>query len=500
MNPLVLQQRAGALALVAAGAVAVIALARWAGFVQIAVFFADECAHALVARTMAETGRLTLPPNALMAGSLHFDYPPLFHVLNALNYRVMGPEAFPYVNIVLAGLLFIVVLWGPGGLLDSVQRAGIALVLIGTPLFVMYSVRFYAEMLTVLIFFCSWWWFAKTLRDHRRIDAIVSGVATGFLVWTKQTGLLVLGFYGLVLLWSVLMRQAARLRVMLWLLGTAVPIVIAYLAVAIMKGDNPLVFAFPTKHPELWAATMKAVQVPRSIFLDTLWVTYGWIPVALLLAPLAVLASGQRRNYPYGPLVAMVAFIAIVFWFDHRVVERHTLLLLPLVAFLAVDALARLAGPRGVLAGVIVMLAVSVHHLVVMPNYRVQFNPSRNFVQISNVIKTQTPLEATILTMWWAETRYHTGRNVIWPSSNLDDPPVELWSAETENDWYTRLRARGIDHLLVDDRYLLEHPGMGFSRQTSAATQALTKDGRARLVAKKGALTLYQLAPEPPPG
>lgn len=499
MNRTSFQQRTGLLALAVASVATVIAVARWSGFADIAMFFADECAHALVVRTMAETGGLTLPPNALMVGSLQFDYPPLFHILNTFTYLTMGPQAFPYVNVALAGLLCALVLWGPGGLWEPAQRASVALVLVGVPLFAMYGVRFYVEMLTALIFFCSWWWFARAIRDHRRLDAMVSGVATGLLVWTKQTGLLVLGFYGLFLLWNVVRKQAESRRTMVWLLGTAIPISIAYLVVAFAKGDNPLVFAFPTRHPELWAAAMKSVQVPREIFLDTLWATYGWLPAALLAAPWVVLATPKRQDYPHGPLVALVALVALIFWFDHRIVERHTLFLLPLVAFLGVDALARLAGPRGALVGFAVILAVSVFHLAMMPNYRVQFNPSRNFVQMSHLIKEQTPPNATILTMWWAETKYYTGRNVIWPAVNLDDPPVELWSARSKDDWYGLLRARGIDYLLVDERYLVQS-GLGFSRRTVADTEALSGDGRVRLLGKIGAFRLYHVVAIPPVG
>lgn len=364
----------------------------------------------------------------------------------------------------------------------------------------MYSVRFYVEMLAALVFFCSWWWFAKALRDHRRSDAIVSGVATGLLVWTKQTGLLVLGFYGLFLFWTTVRRQADQRRVTRWVLGTAIPIATAYLVFAFAQGENPLVFAFPTRHAELWSATMRSVQVSRRIFLDTLWATYGWLPLMLLVAPLVVIATAGRRQYPHGLLVALVALLALVFWFDHRIVERHTLVLLPLVAFLGVDAAARLAGPRGVLVSFAVILTVSAAHLATMPNYRVQFNPSRNFMTVAHLIKEHTHPDATILTMWWGEIRYHTARNVLWPSANLEDPPVELWTAPTPDDWYTRLRTRGIDYMLVDERYVVDQPGMGFSRQTLAATEELTRDGRAPLVVRIGAYRLYQVGARPSAG
>lgn len=103
----------GAMALAVAGIAIVIALARWSNFAGIAVFFADECVHALVARAMAETGGLILPANALMVGSFQFDYPPMFHLLNASSSATMGPAVFPFFNIVIAGLLFLLVCGDP---------------------------------------------------------------------------------------------------------------------------------------------------------------------------------------------------------------------------------------------------------------------------------------------------------------------------------------------------------------------------------------------------
>jgi hypothetical protein len=213
----------------------------------------------------------------------------------------------------------------------------------------------------------------------------------------------------------------------------------------------------------------------------------------LLAIPLALLATSKRREYPHAPLVALFASIALVFLLDQRIVERHTLLLLPLVAFLGLDALKRLAGSRGTLAGVAVIALVAGWHVFSMPNYRVPFNPSRHFADMARTIVQQTPRDATIVTVWWAEVRYHTGRPTLWPVANLDDPPVDLFEDQSSEIWYERLRARNIDYLLVDDRYIAERPGFGFSRSTLANLEALTRVGRAQLVARAGPLSLFQV-------
>ena len=60
--------------------------------------------------------------------------------------------------------------------------------------------------------------------------------------------------------------------------------------------------------------------------------------------------------------------------------------------------------------------------------------------------------------------------------------------------WYERLRARGLDYLLVDDRYISEQPPVvGFSRPTLANLDALVQDGRVQSVARAGPLRPFQV-------
>jgi hypothetical protein len=140
------------------------------------------------------------------------------------------------------------------------------------------------------------------------------------------------------------------------------------------------------------------------------------------------------------------------------------------------------------------ILVAAVAQVVTMPNYRVNFNPSRDFVEMARTIAQRTPSDATIASVWWVELRYHTGRKVLWPLPHLEDPPVELFSEQSADTWYERLRARGLDYLLVDDRYISEQPSVvGFSRPTLANLDTLVQDGRVQSVARAGPLRLFQV-------
>ena len=496
--------RLGAVALGVAAAVAVIAAFRLTGFARTSIFFVDECWHALVARMMAEAHGLVTTTTAMMAGRFHLDYPPLFHLLGAAWSVWLGAPALLYFNLAVALALIALILIGPGRLLDPMPRASLALALMATPLFAMYSVRFYVEMLTAAVFFCSWWWFAKALRDARQLssvtldgqrrDAIISGIATGLLVWTKQTGLLVLGLYAAYLAWTILRGDRTRRTTAAWVVGVASIFAAAYLGVTLARGENPLLFARPTSHPEVWEAAMGAgVRVPHGVFFHTLWATWGVLPFVLMFLPIAVLVTNRRRDYPYVPLLVLLGILVAVFLIDRRLVERHTLFLLPLIAFLGVDALTRLGGRRGTWAGFAMILLAAVAHVVTMPNYRVNFNPSRDFVEMAWTIAQRTPSDATIASVWWVELRYHTGRKVIWPVPHLEDPPVELFREQSADTWYERLRARGLDYLLVDDRYVSEGPSLNFSRHTLANLDALIQNGQVQLVARAGPLRLFQV-------
>ncbi len=505
--------RLGAVALGVAAAVAVIAAFRLTGFARTSIFFVDECWHALVARMMAEAHGLVTTTTAMMAGRFHLDYPPLFHLLGAVGYAWAGPSAWVHVNIVVALTLLGLILIGPGRLLDPMQRASLALALMATPLFAMYSVRFYVEMLTAAVFFCSWWWFAKALRDARQLssvtldarqlsrvtldgqrrDAVISGIATGLLVWTKQTGLLVLGLYAAFLAWTIIRGDRTHRTTAAWVVGVASIFAAAYLGITLGQGENPFLFAVSTRHQDVWSAAMEGVAVPRLLFLRTLRATWGVLPFVLMVLPIAVLVTNRRRDYPYAPLLVLLGILVAVFLIDRRLVERHTLFLLPLIAFLGVDALTRLGGRRGTQVGFVMILLVAVVHSATMPNYRVNFNPSRDFVEMARTIVQRTPPDSTIASVWWAELRYHTGRKVIWPVPNLDDPPVELFSEQSADAWHKRARARRLDYLLVDDRYVSERPALGFSRHTLAILDTLARDGRVKPVAQSGPLRLFQV-------
>jgi hypothetical protein len=206
-----------------------------------------------------------------------------------------------------------------------------------------------------------------------------------------------------------------------------------------------------------------------------------------------VLVTNRRREYPYGPLLALLGILILVFLVDRRLTERHTLFLLPLIAFLGVDALTRLGGRQGTWAGFVLILLAAGAHVVTMPNYRLHFNPSRDFVEMARTITQRTPPDSIIASIWWVELRYHTGRKVLWPLPNLDDPPVELFHEQSADAWYERARARGLDYFLIDDRYISEGPVMAFSRQMLANFDALSRDGRVKPIARSGPLRLFQV-------
>ncbi|MFZ5862936.1 MAG: ArnT family glycosyltransferase [Nitrospirota bacterium] len=471
----------------------VINVARLTGFASTAFFSVDECWHALVTRIMAASGGLVTTTTEIMRDPYHLDYPPLFHAIGAALYNLFGPSAWFYLNIAIGATLLGFIVLGRNALVGPVERSALALALLATPLFAMYSLRFYVEMLTAALFCVSWWRLALVLQHAARRDAIVSGAATGLLVWTKQTGLLILAVYLVVWCWVLAVGPTPKRRAMTWLVGIAGLFSVTYLGVMWIRGENPLLFLMPTRHAEVWASAMDAAQVPYGIFFDTIRATWGLVPMVLLAVPVALLVIRGRRNYPYLIHLSLLAALILVFLVDRRLVERHTLFLLPLIAFLGVDALSRFGRPV-LLSGAAVIALFATVHVVTMPNYRINFNPSRNFAEMLRVIASTTDPNATVVTEWWAEVRYHTGRQVLWPMPNLDDPPVDLFNASTADQWHERLRDRQIDYLLIDARYVSEEVGIGYSRPLLSLIPPLLAEGRLQLVAERGPLSLFRVS------
>jgi 4-amino-4-deoxy-L-arabinose transferase-like glycosyltransferase len=87
-------------------------------------------------------------------------------------------------------------------------------------------------MLSMLFTFFSFFFLAISLRKADKLKAVISGLFTGALMLSKQVGFVVLGFYGLLLLWFFL-KDKKQFKILLWVIGVSVSIYSPYLVWAI---------------------------------------------------------------------------------------------------------------------------------------------------------------------------------------------------------------------------------------------------------------------------
>ncbi|HKQ58960.1 MAG TPA: hypothetical protein VJY35_13935, partial [Candidatus Eisenbacteria bacterium] len=157
-----------------------------------AVFASDECFHEYVAQWIGTHGGF---PRALpeFYSGLPYFYPPLLHVLGALVFKLAGPDALRYVNVVLTGFLLLALRGLPIPGVPAAARRCAALLCIATPALSLYAVRFYAETLATLLAVL-----VVTLLLRLRAPggsagmrgAVALGLVTGLALLAKQPAVL----------------------------------------------------------------------------------------------------------------------------------------------------------------------------------------------------------------------------------------------------------------------------------------------------------------------
>jgi 4-amino-4-deoxy-L-arabinose transferase-like glycosyltransferase len=126
-----------------------------------------------------------------------------------------------------------------------------------SPVLAINTVRFTTEMLSMLFTFFSFFFLAISLKKADKLKAAISGLFTGALMLSKQIGFVVLGFYGLLLLWFF-WKDKENFKILLWVIGVSLGTYSPYLVWALYNKIEVLGFIFfflgLAEKPE-WSAT-----------------------------------------------------------------------------------------------------------------------------------------------------------------------------------------------------------------------------------------------------
>jgi hypothetical protein len=320
------------------------------------------------------------------------------------------------------------------------------------------------EMLSMVLVFFSFFFVLLSLKESKKGFAVIAGVSTGLLLLTKQVGIVVLSFYGLLFAWFLL-RRSKDAWIMLTAVGVSVGVYLPYFLLTII--NNVDVFGFLSA----WLGDVEekpkwAIEAVRSFrrydsslkeFAYLFYTSNGLIISIPILFPLYYFIRVRGKDSPHHYILGMLIYLAgaMVVW--HITDRRHTITLLPLITFLVGYSFVRIARKDEIInASVVLLLIISFYSAYKMPDLRQKYNAPEEFRLIASIIKDEDVEGGRIFGLHPFAVLMYTGKPVIWPHPKLKNAPVDLVEKQDAERFYERLKKYQIRYILIDTRYVIK--------------------------------------------
>lgn len=454
-------------------------------------FFADENVHAFISSVILKTHSIPAVLPETIYGGFKYSYPPLFHILGAVVMAIGGFPALKFANLLLLILFlvgFYLLIWKYYGQ----HEALLACILISlSPTVAINSIRFMTEMLSMVLIFLSFIFLAEAIRNANHYDAVICGLATGLLLLSKQLGIVVLGFYFLLLFWCFL-KHKNDVRLMIYIIGTSACIFVPYFIWSVYNGIE--VFGFLSiffGNKAEWATTaVKSFRSYDSSLREFAYLFYkgnGFVISIAFLLPLYHFIRSRAKDRPQNYIFIMTVYLAVVMVVWHITNSRHTITLLPLIAFLfgytARQVISHKSAIRAIIAGLLIIASYAAFQ---MPDYRKGFNAPGEFIELAELIQKDNTSNQKTLCVYAFDIVMYSGRPAIWPSPNLQTIPIDLFKEQTPFNLYNLLKNYRIGYILVDfqmvntsGKFLGRYYPLAFMRNC----ESLTRQGKLSLQA-----------------
>jgi hypothetical protein len=428
-------------------------------FLESTSFWADENVHAYISSIILKTKSLpaVLPDD--IYGGFEYSYPPLFHILGAIVMSIAGFPALKFTNLILlifflAGFYFLIRAYCGN------SAALLATLLISlSPTLAMNTIRFMTEMLSMVLVFFSFMFLAAAIKKSNRFYASMSGLSTGLLLLSKQLGIVVLGFYCILLIWFFL-KHKHDVRLILYVIGTSACIFIPYFIWAVYNGIEVFGFVslFFGNKPEWATAAVKSFRRSESALKEFAVLFYtgnGIVISASFLIPLYHFIRTRAKDRPQNYIFLMSIYLAGVMVIWHISNSRHTITLLPLITFLCGYALHQIITNKvAQRAAILLLLLIAGFQAYKMPNYRNMSNPPTALLDLAAVIQKDYSSDGRTLVIQAFDFLMYTRKPVIWPYPNLRNIPIDLFAKQAPDKLYALLKQYNIDYILIDMRYV----------------------------------------------
>jgi hypothetical protein len=457
-------------------------------------FWADENVHAYISSVILKTHSIpaVLPDD--IYGGFKYSYPPFFHILSALVMAIGGFPALKFTNFILL-ILFLIGFYFLIRKHYGNSEALLACILISlSPTIAINSVRFMTEMLSMVLIFLSFIFLAAALKKANPVYAIISGLSTGLLLLSKQLGIVVLGFYFLLLVWFFL-KHKEDVRLVLYVIGTSACIFIPYFIWAVYNEIEVFGFLsifFGTKAE--WAtAAVKSFRRHDSSIKEFAYLFYngnGVVISAAFLMPIYHFIRSRAKDRPQNYIFIMTVYLAVVMIVWHITNPRHTITLLPLITVLFGYAVRQVITSKIAIRAIIVcLLIIAGYFAFQMPNYRKKFNAPGEFIELNQIIQKDNTSNGKTLVVHWFDTVMYSGKPVIWPNPDLRTIPINLFEKQSPDKLYDLLMHYNIDYILIDVRFVSSHDnfiGRNYPLAFVRNCETLEKQGKVRLQALSG--------------
>ena len=427
------------------------------------VFWADEKKHAYICSVVLEiNGIPKILPDDLY-GEYRWSYPPLFHIFAAAFMGIAGSSALKFFNLMLLIIFltsFFVLIRKHYGNNQAVVSCFLITL---SPVLAISTVRFTTEILSMLFTFFSFFFLAISLKKAAKLNAVISGLFTGALMLSKQIGFVVLGFYGLLLLWFFL-KDKKNFEILLWVIVVSVSIYSPYLVWAIYNKIGMLDFIFVflgvAERPEWSATALKSFSKHSSGIKEFAILFYegnGFVLTISIFFPIYYFIKTRFKDEPQNFLFLLSIYLAVVMMVWHITNDRHTIILLPLVAFLASYALNRITTKPLIIRALIILLFIIAGYVTYqMPNYRQENNGSKQFIGFSEVIKKDQSSDSRILCLRKFDAIMYLKIPAIWPHAKLRNNPIELLKKQNADELYQLLKKYQIRFILIETPRIVE--------------------------------------------
>jgi len=420
-------------------------------------FWADENKHAYICTVISKIHAVpTILPDDLY-GDYRWSYPPLFHILGAAFMSIAGSPALKFFNLILLIIFltsfFVLIRKHYGN-----NQAVVACFLITlSPVLAINTVRFTTEMLSMLFTFFSFFFLAISLKKADKLKAVISGIFTGALMLSKQIGFVVLGFYGLLLLWFF-WKNKENFKIMLLVIGVSVGIYSPYLVWAIYNKIEVLGFIFVflglAQKPEWSATALKSFSKYSSGIKEFAILFYegtGFVLTISIFLPVYHFIRTRFKDEPQNYIFLLSIYLAVVMMVWHITNDRHTIILLPLLAFLAGYALNQITTNILIIRALIILLFIGAGYTTYqMPNYRQKNNAPIEFVRLSELIKEDKSSDSRILCLRKFDAIMYLKIPAIWPHAKLRNIPTDLLEKQNADDLYRLLKKYQITFILIE--------------------------------------------------